>query len=84
MVSETFGNKSMSSEVLDLERIRRGQCSVSTGKREKFGVFDLKVTMQYEVEVECSVKTKKKKKKRKTWTRLDGEEEEEEKKKRKR
>ena len=43
--------------------------SLDEEKRKKFGVFDLKVTMQYEVEVECSVKTKKKKKKkRKTWT----------------
>ena len=72
LVSETFGNKSnvvvrkFSISNASVE----GECSVSTRKKgKKFGVFDLKVTMQYEVEVECMVKTKKKKKKkRKTWT----------------
>ena len=83
LVSETFGNKSecCRPKVLDLERIRRGRVfSLDEEKGKKFGVFDLKVTMQYEVEVECMVKTKKKKKKEEeNVDGLDGEEEEEEK-----
>ena len=59
-----------------------GECSISTRKKgKKFGVFDLKVTMTYEVELECEVKTektKKKKKKEENVDGLDGEEEEEE------
>ena len=71
LVSETFGNKSNVVRKFSISNASvEGECSVSTRKKgKKFGVFDLKVTMQYEVEVECSVKTKKKKKKkRKTWT----------------
>jgi len=58
-----------------------GECSISTRKKgKKFGVFDLKVTMTYEVELECEVKTEKKTKKKKEENvdGLDGEEEEEE------
>ena len=56
-----------------------GECSISTRKKgKKFGVFDLKVTMVYEVELECVVKKKTKKKRRKIGDGLDGEEEEEE------
>ena len=81
LVSETFGNKSnvvvrkFSISNASVE----GECSVSTRKKgKKFGVFDFKVTRQYEVEVECMVKTKKKKKKEEeNVDGLDGEEEEE-------
>ena len=61
-----------------------GECSISTRKKgKKFGVFDLKVTMTYEVELECEVKTEKKTKKEENVDGLDGEEEEEEAKTRK-
>jgi activator of HSP90 ATPase len=82
LVSETFGNKSNVVRKFSISNASvEGECSVSTRKKgKKFGVFDLKVTMQYEVEVECMVKTKKKKKKEEeNVDGLDGEEEEEEK-----
>ena len=80
LVSETFGNEMVVVRKFSISNASvEGECSVSTRKKgKKFGVFDLKVTMQYEVEVECAVKTKKKKKKEEeNVDGLDGEEEEE-------
>jgi hypothetical protein len=74
---DLFGEKCLKCSILSVSV--EGECSISTRKKgKKFGVFDLKVTMVYEVELECVVKKKTKKKKEENVDGLDGEEEEEE------
>ena len=74
---DLFGEKCLKCSILSVSV--EGECSISTRKKgKKFGVFDLKVTMVYEVELECVVKKKAKKKEEENVDGLDGEEEEKE------
>jgi len=77
--SKMIDRKCLKCECLNVVEVS-GDCSVSTRKGgKKFGVFDLKVVVQFECELECLKKKteKKKKKKEENVDGLDGDDDEE-------